>query len=70
MKSVKSERYDVEGRVVTLRAPRFSISWSVLETPSSTELTPSLRRHQAKRTEKRERTLRGLRDGGCVDVAD
>lgn len=35
-------------------APRFSSSWSVVETPRSTELTPSLRRHQAK---KRENTL-------------
>lgn len=31
----------------TRRAPRFSSSWSVVETPRSTELTPSLRRHQA-----------------------
>lgn len=33
----------------TRRAPRFSSSWSEVETPRSTELTPSLRRHQAVR---------------------
>ncbi len=32
---------------VTRMAPRFSRSWSVLETPRSTELTPSLRKHHA-----------------------
>ena len=29
-------------------APRFSVSWIGLEDPSSTELTPSFLRHQAK----------------------
>lgn len=38
-----------EGKIPTRRAPRFSSSWSVLETPRRTELTPSLRRHQAGR---------------------
>lgn len=33
--------------VSTLMEPMFSSSCSVLETPSRTELTPSLRRHQA-----------------------
>lgn len=32
---------------LTCIAPIFSISWSALEAPSKTELTPSLRRHQA-----------------------
>lgn len=36
-----------EGKKSTRRAPRFSSSWSAVETPRSTELTPSLRRHQA-----------------------
>lgn len=35
------------GGSVTLREPRFSRSCSGLDTPSRTELTPSLRRHQA-----------------------
>lgn len=34
-------------RALTCIAPIFSISWSALEAPSRTELTPSLRRHQA-----------------------
>lgn len=32
---------------LTCIAPMFSISWSALEAPSRTELTPSFRRHQA-----------------------
>lgn len=32
---------------ITRSAPRFSRSWSVFETPRSTELTPSLRKHHA-----------------------
>lgn len=32
---------------LTCIAPMFSISWSALDAPSRTELTPSLRRHQA-----------------------
>lgn len=36
----------------TWRAPRFSISCSAFETPRSTELTPSLRRHQAEKENK------------------
>ncbi len=43
-------------RKFTRRAPRFSSSWSVVETPRSTELTPSLRRHQAARWEKTSQT--------------
>ena len=35
--------------VVTRIAPRFSSSWSVFETPRSTQLTPSLLKHQAKK---------------------
>lgn len=43
---------DSRGRRSTRKAPRFSSSWSVVETPRSTELTPSLRRHQAEKREK------------------
>ena len=52
--SAVEETQNQHGRLwFTCMAPMFSISWSALEAPRRTELTPSFLRHQARGTRHR-----------------